>query len=228
MRFSSRSDDSFFLLKPCAAALNSSKRRLDSLAVLIGPSSAAFKLKPLCVYLCNLGFNLFSLTEYIISLLQNGIELRLYLFACALSLFDRRAARSLSPDRLCDRTLSCSIAAFVARFSASRTRPYRAGSRRALQQPRQARISGPTGRLPTFSSSIWAASCLSAKGESAFFQILKLVCARGMPVPRAALPPVIEPPTFISCPSRLTMRRRLPFAFDMRTASASVSAITVQ
>ena len=48
-----------------------------------------------------------------------------------------------------------------------------------------------------------------------------------MPVPFAALPPVIEPPAFMSCPSRLTMRRRLPFAFDIRTASARVSATTV-
>lgn len=48
-----------------------------------------------------------------------------------------------------------------------------------------------------------------------------------MPLPLALLPPVIEPPAFISCPSSVTMQRRFPLAFDIRTAAARDSATTV-
>ena len=48
-----------------------------------------------------------------------------------------------------------------------------------------------------------------------------------MPVPFALLPPVIEPPAFISCPSSVTMRRRLPLFFDILIASVIASAMTV-
>ena len=41
------------------------------------------------------------------------------------------------------------------------------------------------------------------------------------------LPPVMEPPALMSWPSSVTMRSRFPLAFDMRTASPKVSAITV-
>ena len=49
-----------------------------------------------------------------------------------------------------------------------------------------------------------------------------------MPLDFALLPPVIEPPALMICPSSVTMRRRLPLAFAMRTASVSVSATTVR
>ena len=67
----------------------------------------------------------------------------------------------------------------------------------------------------------------SARPVRCFFSFSSSFAREIMPLPLALLPPVIEPPAFISCPSSVTMRRRFPLAFDIRTAAARDSATTV-
>ena len=103
-----------FLLKTSAAALKLQQAAVGLLTVLIGLCSASFKLHALCVYLRDLGLYLLGLREYIIALLQNGIELRIYLLAGTLCLFygalsELTVARQALREhlQLLDRGVSC-------------------------------------------------------------------------------------------------------------------------
>ena len=69
---------------------------------------------------------------------------------------------------------------------------------------------------------------LSAVRTLCFLSFSSSLARERMPLFFAALPPVMEPPAFISWPSRVTMRSLPPLFLDMRTASASVSATTVR
>ena len=117
------------------------------------------------------------MAEYIIVLLQNGIELPLYLFACALRFFDRRAAlltvarQALRQD---PELFNCSICSALFRLA----RGLVALDLGALFNSRVKLLSEARQGVYRFFKLDLSGIILSAKGESAFFQILKLVCAR--------------------------------------------------
>ena len=70
---------------------------------------------------------------------------------------------------------------------------------------------------------------LGAGGERFAFARRESVLARvSTPALLAAEPPVMLPPAFMTCPSSVTMRTRLPLARAMGTAWSSVSQITVR